>query len=235
MRLPPVPGRSRPAFPRPCAARGFTLVEVVLAVSTGVLLVAMLFSLYLMLSRTVDDRQARQRGEGQILLALDQLHRDLTGALPVTGYEESGFTLQTEGPAGVSSSVATFVTVRPEPGAPAGSAWSELVRVGYRLDTAPAARGHLLRTEQPLTGPGALDPPVASVLARGVSGFRLQVWVNEDWVEEWTALPGTDNVWPRAARVTIEPDPDAPGGAARTLDVLIPAGWVIVPEPVAPD
>ena len=233
MRLSPVPGRSRPALVSP-ADPGFTLVEVVLSVSTGVLLVAMLFSLYLMLSRTVDDRQARQRGEGQILLALDRLHRDLTGALPVPGYETGGFALQTEGTAGEGSSVVSFVTVRPEPGAPPGSPWSERVQVGYRLDADPAARGNLLRTERPLTGPGALDPPATNVLARGVTSFQLLVRVNEDWEADWTALPGTDTAWPRAARVTLDPGGDAPGGQARTLDLLIPTGWVIEPEPVEP-
>ena len=212
---------------------GFTLVELILAVSIAVLLLALIFSLYHTLSRTVDDQEARRTGGAAMLYALDQLTRDLSSALPVPGHEEGGFLLETtEGARGAMSHV-TFCTTRYAPGfgEERDLRWFEIVEVSYWLEYEPRERGRLLRTERPIIGPEALEPPRTNVLATGVDVFHVRVRGEEDWVDAWqTAHDDEEMEWPRAARIVLEPDDRARGARPNTVDVLIPTGWTIEPE-----
>lgn len=229
-------------------ARGFTLVELILALSIAVVLVGLIFSLYFAVSRTVNKQHERRTGDTAIVLALEQLTRDLTTTMPAAGYEAGGFLLETEEAARGYASHLTFCSARSR-SAPmdttreetdlddtASNAWDlrwfEAVEITYRLEYAPRKRGRLLRTERPIVGPEALEPPRTNVLATGVDQFHVQIRHEDDWSNSWAADPHDHEqaAWPRAARITVVPDQRVGGGKTRTVDVLIPVGWTIVPD-----
>ena len=219
-------GRTRAAF---------TLVELVLAVSVAALLITLLFSLYLTLSRTVDDQHERRIGGVALVRALDRITQDLISAQPVPGYEEGGFSLDTQdGARGPASSV-SFCTARTETwGADADERdlrWFELLEVTYHLERKPRERGRLIRTERPLVGPGSLGPAQTHVLANGVNAFHLRVWIDGEWTGEWTREADDDEGgWPTAARIHLVPDDDMRGAQPQTVDVLMPTGLTFEPD-----
>ena len=225
---------------------GFTLVELLLAVSLAVVLLALIFSLYLAVSRAVDARRERRDGGAAMVHGMERLSRDLTGALPVPGYDEGGFLLETERASRGSSSRLVFCTTRGRSpsevlgrraseeaeamGLERDPRWFDLVEVVYWLEYQPRERGRLMRSERPLVGPEALEPARTNVLATGVDVFHVHVRSEDEWVDQWEADPDDrETQWPRAARITLEPDEHAQGARALTMDVLIPTGWIIEP------
>lgn len=226
---------------------GFTLIELMLALAVAVVLLGLIFSLYLTLSRAVDDQHARRAGGAAMIHALDRLTRDLTSALPVPGHDEGGFMLETQDAARGPSSRITFCTTRPTgfrneseqdasaerevSGMERDGRWFDVVEVAYWLDYTPRERGRLIRTERPLLGPDALEPARTNVLVTGVDGFHVRVRRKDEWVDAWELdLEDEDAGWPSAARITIEPDDQAKGARPYNQDVLIPTGWVIEPD-----
>lgn len=226
---------------------GFTLIELILAVSIALILLGLVFSLYHTLSRTVDDQRARLTGGTAMMHALEQLTRDLMSSMPVPGYDEGGFLLETEQAARGPSSHVAFCTARfrpanesprdpaddpPDPREARDLRWFDIVEVTYSLEYAPRERGRLIRTERPLTGPAALEPARTNVLATGVDQFHVRVRHEDEWVDAWEVDPDDEEAeWPRAARITVDPDDRARGAHAQTVDVLIPAGWTMEREP----
>ncbi len=223
---------------------GFTLVELMLAISIAVVLVGLIFSLYFAVSRTVEDQHERRTGGTAMILALEQITRDLVNAIPVPGYEENGFLLETEEAARGPASHLTFCSARTRP-APTGETgdpaetetgdhpardlrWFEVWEISYRLEYAPRERGRLIRTERPIVGPEALEPPRTNVLATGVDQFHVRVRQDDDWTDTWTVDPHDEQAtWPRAARITLAPDTRVQGGQTHMVDVLIPVGWIM--------
>lgn len=223
---------------------GFTLVELMLALSIAVVLVGLIFSLYFAVSRTVNEQHDRRTGGTAMILALEQVTRDLVNATPVPGYDEGGFLLETEEGARGPASQLTFCSGRARR-APTGEThdlaetetedstardlrWFEVWEISYRLEYAPRERGRLIRTERPIVGPESLEPPRTNVLATGVDQFHVQVRQDDDWTDTWTVDPHDEQAtWPRAARITLMPDNRVRGGQTQTVGVLIPVGWTI--------
>ncbi len=208
---------------------GFTLIELGLAVSVGVLLLGVLFSFYVIVARMVDNQHTR-RHVAEMDYALDQIARDLLGARQFHGHEVSGFQLETEqGPRGTRARF-TFPTVRQTelfsvPGQ--DKRWVELVEVVYSLDYTPNAPGRLLRKERPLVGPGVLQGVQTNVVVTGVDRFIVKVRFDDEWQDHADISDDeSDEGWPVAARIRLESDLLSREDA-REMDVLIPAGWVI--------
>lgn len=225
---------------------GFTLVELMLALSIAAVLLGLVFSLYFTVSRTVDGQRDRRAGATAMMYALDRLARDLTSALPVPGHREGGFLLETEDSARGPISRVVFCTTRAlpsytgeaqdlldeerDPRDQRDTRWFEIVEVAYWLEYAPRERGRLMRTERPLVGPEALEPARTNVLAVGVDQFHVRVRPENEWVDAWEIKADDEEaVWPRAARIDLVPDDRARGARPQTVDVLIPTGRVIEP------
>lgn len=233
-RLPPADADRMRDVRATSSSSGFTLVEVILAVSIAALVLASLFALYFATSQSVDAQSERRAGGASMSRAMDRLTRDLSNALPVPGYDEGGFALTKGEPEHGDGSVLRFCTARrtdPFDGDTRALRWFEIIEVDYRLERAPRERGKLVRTERPLVGPGAISPPSTNVLAVGVDGFEVQIRQGAEWVDEWVVELGDDQAeWPRAARIQLIPDARARDARPYAVDVLIPTGWTIAPQ-----
>lgn len=203
---------------------GFTLLELMLAMGLASLVILLVLALAFTVSRAVSERQVRRTGPVALLRAMNQLTRDLMNHFPAAGYEQGGFALEIDPPLRGPASRLTFCSALAAP-VDTDSRWFELAQVGYYLEQIPGQPGRLIRTRQPLVGPGALELPVRDVLAKGIDGFSVEILRETDWLEEWVGKP--EDVGPAAARITLQPA----DGKAYTLEVLIPSGLVIHPTP----
>jgi len=211
-------------------AGGFTLVELLLAVGIAATVLALTFSLYFAARRTADEQTRRRAGMPALHLALDQLVRDLTSLQPVPGHETGGLNLITEPGLRGSHSELSFVRSRPAP--PAALAhdlrWAELIEIRYTLEAAPGLPGRLVRAERPLLGPGSLADPVATTIALGIDSFQVELRRGTEWQDQWQVEADAELYqWPQAARVTLWPDQGRRDRQPRSVDVLIPTGWII--------
>lgn len=212
-------------------AAGFTLIELGLAISVGVLLLGVLFSFYVMVSRTVAAQQDRRRMAGADH-ALEQLTRDFLGIRRFSDHDAGGFLLVAEDGRRGSRSRLSFCTVRPVERRPVSETtdrrWMELVDVEYALEEAPREPGRLIRIERPLAGPDAMNPPLTNRLVEGIDRFIVEVRVDDEWTRDLhVPADDLDHAWPVAARIRIEPARGAADARPREIQVLLPAGWRI--------
>ncbi|MFH0954370.1 MAG: type II secretion system protein GspJ [Verrucomicrobiota bacterium] len=218
--MPPHAGRFRP----PAGRSGMTLIELLLAIVIAVLVAALVFSVYHVVSVTLQGQQARRRGPDAAARALEQLARDLECTYAVPGDDTTKLSVSAGGgESGAESDLSFCTAILPE--GETDLRWFEIQRVRYRV-TAEAAGHVLLRESQALAGPGAAAPPVTNTLAEGIERFRVAVYDGSGWKGSWPE-PGPDSpTCPRAARLEIEASSGS-GTRGFQTEVFIPAGNVI--------
>lgn len=203
--------------------QGFTLIETILAVVIAAVVIALGLSIYHTTSETVRGQQERRRGGHAGARALEQLARDLVNSLPVEEHRLGRFALQAADERGATRTRLSFCTAIPRADTN-DLRWFEIHHVTYRQDGTD-----LVRTHQPLVGPGAMDPPVTNRLARDVHVFSVRVHNGEEWADRLE----TEEVatWPRAARVELQLTERARGRTNFSRDIFIPVGSEIQREP----
>lgn len=212
-----MPERAPQAVARTGRRRGFTLVELLVALVLAVLIAVAVVALYGTATRTVADQQARARWPHAAARVLDLMADDLARAFFHTTVTNDFFVLENGGsnqPAGVTARL-TFCTLDPNPGGE--PAWAGVRRVTYRVEA--GAEGALLREDQPLTGPGSATGPSTNVMLRDINLFSVEVFDGADWQGAWAAKAG-DARTPRITRVAIG-SPDWP---TQQAELMIPAG-----------
>ncbi|GEM_PF-2810126 len=213
--------------------RGFTLPEVLTAVTLAALLLGVLFSLYWSVTRTVNEQAERRQGGAALDAALERLVRDLQGAQLAPGYEEGGLELQPQADAAARSSTLELCTTRPVAGwgEPRDARWFEVVNVRYWVESDAPGGGKLLRSERALAGPESTTGGTTNTLFHGVTQFTVEFYGEDDWVDEWQIDPDEENPsWPRAARIQLEPSTGIRGVNLTTVETVIPRGWSFSPE-----
>jgi type II secretory pathway component PulJ len=216
----------------PALRSGFSLVELMLALATAVLLVTLLFSLSRTVWRSVDGQDARLRSAASLAQALQALAADLGNAAPAPGYDEGGFLLTTAPEHLAPRAQLTFCTARRA--APAGESddlrWLEMWAVDYRIETDTAGQPNLVRRQRPLAGPGADQPPTVQVLASGIEEFTVTVRNGDEWYADYEvpAVTTTEEEmrWPIAARVRLTGTGIATRPHTYTTEFLLPAGQI---------
>ena len=199
--------------------RGFTLVELLVALVIAVLIAVAIVAIYGTATRTVTDQQARARGPHAAAQALDLMAADLTRAFFPAASTNDGLLLLNGGTnlaPGVSA-LLSFCTLDPAQGEEPD--WAGGRRVTYRL---AEENGALLREDQPLTGPGSVEGRSTNVLLTAVETFQVELFDGTAWQAAWAGTPGS-GLRPRLARITL----GAPSWPNQSAELLIPSGYSV--------
>jgi prepilin-type N-terminal cleavage/methylation domain-containing protein len=198
---------------------GMTLIELILALAIASLVITLVFSVYRTVSVTMQGQEERRRGADDAANAVRQIARDLTCTFAPKSDATCEFDLQKDshGPFSSQLSFCSAITQEGE----TNLLWFELHCVAYRVGVDEKNKPVLLREYQPLTGPGALAPPVTNVLAGEVESFHVTVLNGSEWNDEWTSTSNAP--CPRAACIEVTTRYGAGTKTFRT-EVLIPAG-----------
>ena len=203
--------------------RGFTLVELLVALVIAVLVASALVALYRTATRTVADQGARARGPHAASRALDQLAEDLGRAVLNTTVTNESLVLEQgdtqAGPGG--NTRLSFSTLDPVAGDEPD--WTLARQVSYRVESEGRPSPALVRVHRPLTGPGSLDAPVTNVLVPDVEVFRVALLEGSEWHTNWAGRAG-DGRRPQAARVIIGSARWTGDPPVQQADLMIPAG-----------
>lgn len=182
---------SRPFYFEPArcrGTRGFTLVEVLVAIS---LLAIVLTSVYGVFSSVSATKQRLDGDSADYHLArviFDRLGRELHGAYFRAGDQ----TTLLRG--GSNERGEPFLELTTTAVTPLSMAGTGIARVAYRLaedPQRPPGSKVLLRSERPRQGPAAsAEEPGMMRLAPGVAALGLRFFAAGQWREEWDAHQG---------------------------------------------
>lgn len=170
------------------ADRGFTLVELMIAVAVSTLVVAAALSVFLTLTAAQKRQQDSRQAEGR--QALDVLRRDMACALPTAITDAPPFRLDTpsrDPGAGVGSDLA-LTTAQYENG-PADPAHLQVWRVRYRLvpqGEADESTLALSREAVRLESAGGSGSVATTLLFRSAAGFEVAVPDRTGWTNRWS-------------------------------------------------
>jgi len=226
------PRRASSGIENPCRSRGFTLLEVLVAVTVfAIVLAAVNVVLYGALRLRNRAAQSLEQGlPGQQALAI--IRRDLAN-LVVPGGDLSGV-LQT-------SSITNLVGGQSSPDfytttglIDETSPWAEVQRVSYVLvdSTNRGAAGRdLIRAITRNLLPATLEePPAQQWLMSGVQGLTFYYYDGTQWRDSWDsttpdATTGLTNSLPKAIKVQLQPASEQAGpalSAAAPIELVVP-------------
>ena len=195
--------------------RGFTLIEVLIAIMLFVLMAALALSVYQTFSSNLRRQQAwRERGVPAVA-AMEALRRDLACAVEPSGISEPALTVAGEALGGVTQALLICYSVVPAPVAEDPDRVN-VERVNYRVQAAPGQDSNacsLVREARVLEGREATGSLVVESVVRGVIRFQLEAWGRGDWVERWPQ--GTNGGLPPAVHAILTFEE---GGQPRRLE-----------------
>ena len=195
-------------------SRGFTLLEMVLAMAITVVVVTALSESMYIAYHARDTAMAAVEQPKATELAGDIIFREMSVALPPTG--------QLAGPfEGVSDTVDFFIS-GPEPKDPIQG---DIRHIEYALenDPTPGSKGQVLvrRVWTNLLAQVVPDP-TEQVLAHGVTDWQIQYWDGTRWNPSWDSTTYSPNTLPLAVEVTLELQPLTQNGPVRHTTIMIP-------------
>jgi general secretion pathway protein J len=200
------PGRSR--------RRGFTLLELLIALGMATLLMASLYGSLHYAFKARERAQAAVEPTRVVAVASDIIRQDLENAQPPTGLLKGPFQAIHQGGGTADNDTVQFYTLGRDMNAADDDPFAEGIRkVEYavRSDVNPPVL--VRRITRDLLSP-IEQQPEEEVLARDVRSFSLRYYDGATWQEEWDSTTLGD-VLPMAVMVTIElNDPQAQPGFA---------------------
>jgi general secretion pathway protein J len=190
--------------------RGFTLIEMLLAIALSALLLVTVYSTYFSIARSIDTTLGTQEllETGRILL--EMLKRDIRGIggkrfpLISTVQEIDG------------KSVTDIVFVTSAPGSANAFKWS---KVGYALTQDP--KGQWIFIKKEASNPNDDLDQLGRVfeISRLVSSFRLAFFDGSEWVEQWDSR--STGKLPKQVRITVEISDDKKNVQTYTAEEAI--------------
>jgi len=204
---------------RPHVRRGgFTLLEILLALSVLSVLLLLLLSAFTGAARVRETLSSRSREFRQIRLVLDRVGTDLMGAFAVTAREESALSVSEDQLSGMPAATLVFTAFQ-LPDGDIGRPPAEIVKIRYfpRIG-ADGVTLELHREQSDLPFVGNKIPLRESTVAEGLRGFRVEVFDGTTWVKEWPPGGGSKTALPRKAAVTLV----GAGGETYRREVPIP-------------
>lgn len=175
--------------------QGFTLLELLLALTLLVILSAALYGSYFSLFKGRETAGAGMESRRELRSTLDQLRRELSGVLYRKNDKRLRFVVEDRDLYGKPASALSFTAIAPPE---AGErAVSDLVDIGYGI---VEKSGSMILSRQARDLHFAFEPPRYPQMEK-VNGFLVECRSGEKWVKSWdTAL----NLGiPTAVRVTI--------------------------------
>lgn len=192
--------------------RGFTLIEMLLAIALSALLLVTVYSTYFSIARSIDATSGTQEllETGRILL--EMLKRDIRGIAGVrfplisTVHEMDG------------KLVSDIVFVTSAPSATNPFQWS---KVGYAL--IQDQLGHRIFLKKEARKPSDDLDQLGKVfeISRLVSSFRLTFFDGTEWAEQWDSR--STGKLPKQVRITVEISDDNKNVQTFTAEEGIPS------------
>jgi type II secretion system protein J len=187
---------------------GFTLVELLLAVTIVALIAALAWLLLSTTARSVAAQEARAMGPAAAARALDRIAYDLTTLFAHDDDRGCAPLLDEDG------SRMSFCAVRAVGRTP-DFAWSEPRRIEYRLERDDKNKFALARIEETLSGP--IERITNRLLTR-VSNFSIELHDGAAWHRVWPPTNTTAPLLPRMAKISIQ--------AAGMADPITSERWI---------
>lgn len=180
---------------RTCRIRGFTVLEVLVALVLLVVLAGTLYSTYFTIVRGRDAATSGMESRRALTGTLDTLRKELSATFYQNGNSALSFIVEDKDVFGKPASTLTFSAAGPG-GQPDG--YGDLIRVSYQ-PTGKNGAIDLTRSERdPYRGTAE---PVRYPQMERIDGFLVECLDNGKWVRTWnTALKPA---LPEAVRVTV--------------------------------
>jgi len=187
----------------PVRRGGFTLLEILLALSLLSVIFLLLLSAFTGAARVRETLSARSRGFRQVRLVLDRVGTDLMGAFATSAREESALSLREDLLSGMPAATLTFTAFQ-LPDGDIGHPPAEIVKIRYfpRIG-ADGVTLELHREQSDLPFIGNKIPSRESAVAEGLRGFRIELYDGTTWVKEWSTGGKAKAALPKKAAVTL--------------------------------
>jgi len=182
---------------------GFTLLEILLALSLLSVIFLLLLSAFTGAARVRETLSSRAREFRQIRLVLDRAGTDLMDAFATSARVESALTLRQDQLSDMPASTLTFTTFQ-LPDGDRSHPPAEIVKIRYfpRIG-ADGATLELHREQADLPFIVNKIPLRESTVAKRLRGFRVEAFDGTAWVKEWPAAGGTKTTLPKKIAVTL--------------------------------
>jgi len=187
----------------PVRRGGFTLLEILLALSVLSVLLLLLGSAFTGAARVRETLSSRSRGFREIRLVLDRVGTDLMGAFATSTREESALSLREDQLSGMPAATLTFTAFQ-LPDGDRSHPPAEIVKIRYfpRIG-ADGVTLELHREQSDLPFIGNKISSRESAVAEGLRGFRIELYDGTTWVKEWPSGGGSKTTLPKKAAVTL--------------------------------
>jgi general secretion pathway protein J len=177
--------------------KGFTLLEVMVALLLLVILSGALYGTYFSLMRGRDMAVEKMDGRRELSVTLDQLRRELSASFYSTLDKRSHFVVEDRDYFGKPASTLDFTMISsPRSDSIPASDQAEVI---YRT-VEKEKKLVLARQEKELF---ATAEPLSYPQMRDLEGFLVECYDNGKWVRTWDTTASLNNRLPSAVRVTL--------------------------------
>jgi general secretion pathway protein J len=187
----------------PDGRRGFTLLEILLAMSVLSVILLLLLSAFTGAARVRETLSTRSRNFREIRFVLDRVGTDLMGAFATSVREESALSLREDLLSGMPAATLTFTAFQ-LPDGDSGRPPAEIVKIRYfpRIG-ADGVTLELHREQSDLPFIENKIPLREYPVAEKLRGFRVEVYDGTTWVKEWPSGGAAKTTLPKKAAVTL--------------------------------
>lgn len=187
----------------PIRRGGFTLIEILLALSVLSVLFLLLLSAFTGAARVRETLSSRAREFRQIRLLLDRIGTDLMCAFASSARVESALTMHQDQLSDMPASTLTFTAFQ-LPDGDRSHPPAEIVKIRYfpRIG-ADGVSLELHREQADLPFIENKIPLRESTVADRLRGFRVELYDGTTWVKEWPAGGGSSTALPKKVAVTL--------------------------------
>ncbi len=218
-----------PTHPR---REAFTLVELLLAISLGVLVAAILAALIHGLLSAGGGQTARLQGPAADRAALRSLSREIACAVPPPVRDLAPMRLSTSTEPGKPDVRLAFYV--PVPAEPAFAHGFDIEQVAFEVQADASGLRELRRISAPCSGP-LTNAPVTTLLLAGRFTLAIEALTNDTPHAEWPPPGASPPVLPTSVRLSLS----RPGEEPLRTEVLVQTALGIRSplerEPDAPD
>jgi general secretion pathway protein J len=183
--------------------RGFTLVEILLALAILSVVLLLLLSAFTGAARTREVLSSRSRDFRQVRIAMDRIGTDLQGAFSSSVREDSALTCREDQLSGNPAATLVFTAFQlPETGG--GRPPANVVKIKYFPKVgADGVSMELHREQADLPFVENRIPLREALLAEGLKGFRVELYDGTAWLKEWPAPGKSKTSLPKRAAITL--------------------------------
>ena len=187
----------------PVRRGGFTLLEILLALSVLSVVLLLLLSAFTGAARVRETLSSRAREFRQIRLVLDRIGTDLLCAFATSARSESALSLREEQLSGLPAATLTFTAFQ-LPDGDSGHPPAEIVKIRYFPKIgADGVTLDLHREQSDLPFLENKIPLRESPVAEGLRAFRVEAFDGTAWVTAWPAGGGSKTTLPKKIAVTL--------------------------------